>query len=315
MSSRRGFLPRKLKSEVCWLRSAVRGPRSVLERCGHGEAKRLSQLSQKKLWCKCGDRIVEGKVACRLVAASRRIGTWGAGEHTASDGYRRRSGRIQPQRVIRPVNAKGSVDDRQKYLQFHSGGHPRNPVGVAQNLQQLGECLLASPDTVQGNIQVRTAKNCVLDVAKLPRVNAQLRVPKNGIHAYIHKRRQGNRPGNGDPVLHVGHQVEIAAGEDNLFQRDRNGVVTAEWIAGILGDGGAIGVSQRDDALVRQKGDRSDGADVEAAQVVFSARIEALKGWRDHAAVAGQEGSLEIQANRIVLVLHREETLVLHDGT
>ena len=68
-------------------------------------------------------------------------------------------------------------------------------------------------------------------------------------------------------------------------------------------------------ALVRKKSDRRNGANIKAAQVIFAAKVEALKRRRHHSAVAGQERTLHVKANRVAPLLHGFEVLVLHDRT
>ena len=147
---------------------------------------------------------------------------------------------------------------------------------------------------VQGNIKRRTSEDCVVDVGKLPGIDAQLRAPDNGIHAHVHKRRQRNRPGDGEPVFQIRDQAGIAARKHDALDRHRYGVVAAQRVAGILGDDGAIGVLQSDRALVRKKRYRRDGTDIKAANVIFAAQIEALKRRRNHSAIARQERTLTL---------------------
>ncbi len=69
-----------------------------------------------------------------------------------------------------------------------------------------------------------------------------------------------------------------------------------------MGTGAAVGIGQREILHRVYEHVRRDGADVKAAQVVFSAHIEALIGRRFRAAKAVNEAGLEAHAQGVLVI-------------
>ena len=71
-------------------------------------------------------------------------------------------------------------------------------------------------------------------VLVLLRRDLQLRRPQDGIDARIDKRSQGHRPIDRDAVFQVGHNAQIAAGENDLIHRNRDGHIARQRILRVL---------------------------------------------------------------------------------
>ena len=65
--------------------------------------------------------------------------------------------------------------------------------------------------------------NCRSRSSTRARVHRKLAGAQDLIHARIDERRQRHRPDDRDAVFEVAHQLRVAAGEDQLVDRDLHG--------------------------------------------------------------------------------------------
>ena len=139
---------------------------------------------------------------------------------------------------------------------------------------------------------MRTAEHGADEGLVLSWVDLQLRIPQDGIGAHIDEGSNGDRSRDGDAVFEVTAQTEVAAGGNQLVVGHRNIPAIAD--AGTVGtrlhretrvggDKGSVTISEGDALSARQVGDGRNGADIEAADVVFAAEIGAFKGRSDDA--------------------------------
>ena len=89
---------------------------------------------------------------------------------------------------------------------------------------------------------------------------------------------------------------------------------------GSRGDDAAVGVGEIEEDALGDEGVRRGGADVEAAEIGLAAAVDAVLGWGDLAAEAGDVRELDAVAEDVVALaidaqtLHREELAVARDG-
>ena len=110
-----------------------------------------------------------------------------------------------------------------------------------------------------------------------------------GVDAEVDKWRQCDRTHDSDAVLGVAYQTCIAARSHNALDGNRDRVGTQTRIAGIFGHHCPIWVGQIDYGFIGEEGQRRHRADIKTANVVFSAHVEAVEGWRHESAVTTQE--------------------------
>ena len=185
----------------------------TLERCGHGEAECLARLPQL---IGRGKRITS-ELICVISRGAQR-------EHAASDWNWSIHRRIQTQWVIRPVDTERRIDHGQEHLQLQPGRHSGRPVRPWHRMQVLREFLRGPANAVETNVESRTAEDGAIDQIVLGVVDLQLGGSEDRFHAHIDEWRQCHRTSDGNAVLQITDQAEIAAGEDDLVQRDRNSV-------------------------------------------------------------------------------------------
>src|SRR5205823_13563466 len=143
--------------------------------------------------------------------------------------------------------------------------------------------------------------------------NLQLRAPNHGIDAAIDKRSDGDRAGDRDAILQVRPHTEIPAGEYDLIDWNGDSPVSLPRIRGILQNRCSVRIGERDYVRTGQKRDRRDGADIESANIVLAAHIEALERRRYQPAIPADEGCIHTVADGVPSLLHRKELLVLDD--
>ena len=161
----------------------------------HRTSERLARISAGG-----GSRISHSLPVIRVFPAAP------AREHSARDRNRRIRRLIQPQRVIRPVNAEGRIDHRQEHLQFQSGRHARlaswwrsAPVRYCDG---FGFNTLP-PAQLKPVSSWRATERCGDDLIVLRLRDLQLRTPDDRINARIDKWRQCYRARNGDAVFQI----------------------------------------------------------------------------------------------------------------
>jgi len=107
-------------------------------------------------------------------------------------------------------------------------------------------------------------------------------VLENG-KAEIVEEGEGDRTGDGDPVLHVAGELGVTAGRDDSVDRDRHQNVAVAWIGGIARDALAVRIGELE---VDARGHIAVGrgaTHIEAAHFHFAAGVEAVVG-RSHVA-------------------------------
>src|ERR1700678_791334 len=246
----------------------------------------------------------------------------GVREHAGRDWNRRCRRAIQPQRVVSPVNAERRVDHRQEHLELEASRHSRPPVRRSQNLQLIRGLRIqnASRSATGARRSARrlaergTAELLADHLIVLHLRNLQLRRPDNRIDSQIREWRYRHRPINRDAVFKVGDNAQISARESDLIYRDGNRQIPKQRIQWILQNRSSIGICKRDRSHTRQKGYRRSRTNVEAAEIVLATEIRALEWGRNQAAIATNERSLNVEAQSVAPVLHRNKFLVLHDG-
>ena len=102
-------------------------------------------------------------------------------------------------------------------------------------------------------------------------------------------------------------------GKHDLVHRNGHGPVPQPRVGGILGNRGPVGIGQRDHVGAGKKRHRRNRPNIETANVVFAAHEEALERRGDQTSVPADERSLNVKADRIAPILHRDELLVLND--
>src|SRR5256885_3154487 len=282
----------------------ARPPFALLKRGCYGKAERLARFPQQEVWSISIHRQVIGVVP----GSPRR-------EHAARDRDRRSRLLIQAERIVSPIDAERCVDDRQEHLQFQPGRNARLPIGGAQHLQVLRGSGIQNiaPSAVVARIERRTTNRSTDDLVILRGRNLQLRAPNRGIDAAIDKRSDGDRAGDRDAHLQVGPHTEISAGEYDLIDWNGDSPVSLPRIGGILQNRCSVRIGERDYVRTGQKRDRRDGADIESANIVLAAHIEALERRRYQPAIPADEGCIHTVADGVPSLLHRKELLELDD--
>jgi len=102
-----------------------------------------------------------------------------------------------------------------------------------------------------------------------------------GSDARVHEGCEGDRSVDGDAVLEVGDDAEVAAWESNLIHGNGHVQGAQQRILGVFQDRSSVGISKRDGAHTGQERYRRNGTDVEAAEVVLATHVGALE-WRRH---------------------------------
>ena len=127
-----------------------------------------------------------------------------------------------------------------------------------------------------------------LDLSRRHDLTFQCRALQNPRISDVRKRNQGHHLADDrNAVLGIGYDGGVAAWENNGVVRElRRGAATA-WNGLPIGAGGEDGVSKvvavADRADGGIKGDRADGADVEASNIIFAPNIRPLERRRHSA--------------------------------
>src|SRR5713226_1066722 len=203
----------------------------------------------------------------------------------------------EPIRVYRVIDAERRIDNGKLHDKFDPRGSPQLEVGAGHQAQ-LAVNLRAGklrPQILQaGGVEFQTA------------------APDNAVGAHIAKQRHADGAHDFDAVLDVADALQIAARkcrlENQYRQRKRPKLRIAETV-----QTRRIEECERADALLGDKGDRSDGANVEPANGIFTARIEAARRDQVSPAVACGESRLNAQAQNIAFLIDRMEILGLED--
>ena len=134
----------------------------------------------------------------------------------------------------------------------------------------------------------------------------------DGIDSRVHERSDGHRSVDGDAVFEIGDDTEIAAGESDLIHRNGNGYRgPAADSSGYLRTGVPSGLVKSDRADAGQESHRRDRANIETAKIVFAAHIGALEWRGDQSAEAGDKRSLNVEAESVAPVLHRNKSVCI----
>ena len=141
------------------------------------------------------------------------------------------------------------------------------------------------------------------------------------VDAEVVEEREGERADDGNPVLGIGGKVGIAADGSHAVDGQRNlDALVVLGIGGIAGDATAVRIGELEVDAGGHVAVGCGAADIEAADFVFAAGVEAIVGRSDIAAEALHIAQLRAQAEYVASglhgneVVHGNETLVSHDG-
>src|SRR5208282_6039084 len=249
-------------------------------------------------------------------------------EHAGSNRHGWRGAAVQAKRVVGVVDAEGRIDYRKHRLQFEPSRHARHPVGAGNGPEILRQDFWRKVYAARTRIpslrtEDWTAEQSAEESLVLDGVDLQLRVAQDRVGTQVDKGSDGNRSGNGDAIFQVAVNREIAAGSHQLLAGD--GDIPAVRGTGSAGAGhhrevrvgrneAAIGISERNGLGAGQVGDRRNAANIETAQIIFTAQVGAFKWRGNHSVIAGDERPLHIVTDRVAPLLHGEKLFVRDDG-
>src|SRR6185312_4115231 len=123
------------------------------------------------------------------------------------------------------------------------------------------------------------------------RVEGQVEVGEEG---------EGDLADDGDTVLGVGGHAGVAADRDHAVDGQRNLDVAERGVRRVAGNGVAVRVGEVEHQPRGDEGVGTGGTDVEAADVLVAAAVDAVSGRSDFAAEAGDVRELHTVAEDVV---------------
>src|SRR6185437_13622550 len=220
---------------------------------------------------------------------------------------------VETQRVVSVEDAERRVDDGQDEGELNTVGHARNEVGSGDGLEVEREVDLRAADAVAVD-ELRAAVE--RSVERRDTEDALTKLPGLRVegHAEVGEDVETHLGDDRDPVLDVGGEVGVAADGSETVDRQRNLHVAADrGIAGVTRNERTVGIREVEICAGGDEGIGRCGADVEAADVILTAAVDASEGRSDFAtesrdrveqdAVAQDVAALGVDAQ----TLHREE--------
>ena len=143
----------------------------------------------------------------------------------------------------------------------------------------------------------------------------QLSVVEGRVDAKVVEEREHHRAGDGDAVLGIGGQAGIAADRGHAVDRQRHlDALVVLRIGGIARNATAVGIGQLEVDAVGHIAVRRSPANIEAAQLVLAAGVEAVVGRSHIAAEALHIAQLRAQAQYVASVVRRDQVVHGHEA-
>src|ERR1700683_378706 len=199
--------------------------------------------------------------------------------------------------VIRIINPERGMHDWQIDHKFDARGSAHPEIRMRRERQ-------VARQRAGGKGLLEGLESGLVQFQLIPAEYADRAGIQEKVHAEI-------RPNDGNAIFEIGDGFRIAAGESDRIAegRDVDGQDAGIPVAVKLS---RIGIA---DARRTGDGDKGDGRNrlhIKAADRGFATRIKALKRRRLNAAIAGDKGSEEMNADRIPLVIRGDEMLEIH---
>src|SRR5215472_1698493 len=193
-------------------------------------------------------------------------------------------GLVDPERIVGPVDAEGGLNDRKIDVELDTCRSTQLEIGAGGD----GELRLLVYQREE-----------LIDVLHTGGIELQSALVENAGGAGVEEQGHADRAGDRNAVFEVGNTHQVAAGESDGVGEERNRKGGEAWIRAT----GVAGESHRLIEGARNIGDGRNGANIEAAYIVFAAHVEAAVRGNFLAAISGGPGPHQANADSVAPVV------------
>src|SRR5579885_620146 len=204
--------------------------------------------------------------------------------------------------VVRIVHAERRLDNGQLHHELDAGRGAQVEIGVWGDGQLPAQARIGNG-----------SGELLREVVKTGRIEAQCVLANDAVRAGVEEQRSAHdRTHDGNPVLDVAEALEVASGERDGVRQNRHGKGAGNGEARAA-QRSRIRIGETLRNRRRNESNRRDGANVEAADVLFASHVEAAVVWNFLAAVARDVSGLHVETEHVPSLIDGPEVFPLEN--